>query len=181
MPLEAARRQSVSLPARRGWHPVRWQAARRLADAGLPGWLPARQLIGDTIATVSRPTALGRVARMDLTKLALGRLRLAELSLTELLAMLVAAHSVLAHAVLAEGHLARAVGPRVAGLTQWAAVVGTALVKPEALLMPVLAQRTTALLGAESGLVVACLDAGRRLAARCFWLLVWRRLRTRAQ
>jgi hypothetical protein len=132
MSLEAARRQSVSLPARRGWHPVRWQASRRQADAGLPGWLPAtaawghaalsaesaRQLIADTVATESRPIDLARVTWMDLTKLALRRLWQAELSLTELLAKLVAAQSVLARAVLAEWDLASAVGPRVAGLTQ---------------------------------------------------------------
>lgn len=132
MPLEAARRQSVSLPTRRGWHPVRWQAARRRAVAGLPGWLPATaawghgamraesagQLIADTVATRSRPTDLACVTRMDLTKLVLRRLWLAELSLTELLAKLVAAQSVLARAVLAEWDLASAVGSRVAGLTQ---------------------------------------------------------------
>jgi hypothetical protein len=193
MPLEAARRQSVSLPTRRGWHPVRWQAAQRQAIAGLPGWLPAAawghgalraesagQLTADTVATESRPTDLACVTWMDLTKLVLRRLWLAELSLTELLAKLVAARSVLVRAALAEWDLASAVGSRVAGLTQWAAVVGTALVKPDALLMPMLPHRTAALLCAEPGLVIARLDANRRLATCCFWMLVLRRLRTRA-
>jgi hypothetical protein len=141
---EAAWRQSVSLPAGRGWHP--------------------------------RATNRAEVTGLGLTKLALRRLRLAELSLAELLAMLVAAQSVLARAVLAERDLACAVDPRVTGLYRWAAVVGTALVKPAALLMTGLAQRIAALLAGKSSLVVPRLDAGQRLAAVYFQLLVLRRL-----
>jgi hypothetical protein len=137
----------------------------------------ARQLIPSAIGRAWVATVLADVSRLGLTELALRRLGLAELGLTELL---VAAQSVLARSTLVKWVLACAT-KCLARLTQRAAVVGTALVVPDALPMTWFAQWTAALGCAESALIVTRLDAARRLAARCLRLLVVRRLRARIQ